>query len=189
MFCTNIIQITKFYKHYMREREREEKIKRKTPKPKCGRQCTWGKNLLFYNNFTTHHSSEKEKVISSLYIKKKTIRERESEKPITIGEDNTVCINQWAPSPVFRWCCHCSWCRLNENKFDLKTKWSVKKLLFVVFPELFFFFFGTILIAVIGGQINIIYNLSFPHVFHGKQWRGWESGTRTTLLYMYKRES
>ena len=156
-------------------------IKRKTPKPKCGRQCTCGKNLLLYNIFTTHQ--RKRKWETSLYQKKKkkkTIRERESEKPITIGEDNTVCINQWAPSPVFCCCCHCSWCRLNENKFDLKTKWSVKKLLFVVFPELFFFFFGTILIAVIGGQINIIYNLSFPHVFHGKQWRGWESGTQTT---------
>ena len=141
MFCTNIIQITKFYKHNMRERE--EKIKRKTPKPKCGRQCTLGKNLLFYNIFTTHYSSEKEKVRNFfVHKKKKTIRERESEKPITIGEDNTVCINQWAPSPVFCCCCHCSWCRLNENKFDLKTKWSVKKLLFMVFPELFFFFFG-----------------------------------------------
>ena len=124
------------------EREREEKIKRKTPKPKCGGQCTLGKNLLFYNIFTTHYSSEKEK-FRNLFVhkKKKNIRERESEKPITIGEDNTVCINQWAPSPVFRCCCHCSWCRLNENKFDLKTKWSVKKLLFIVFPELFFFFF------------------------------------------------
>ena len=99
MFFTNIIQITKFYEHNMREgereREREEMIKRKTPKPKCGRQCTLGKNLLFYNIFTTHYSSEKEKVRNLfVHTKKKNIRERESEKPITIGEDNTVCINQ-----------------------------------------------------------------------------------------------
>ena len=163
-------------------------IKRKTPKPKCGRQCTCGKNLLFYNIFTTHQ--RKRKWETSLYQKKKikTIRERESEKPITIGEDKTVCINQWAPTPVFCGRYHCSWCRL--NKFDLKTKWGVKKLL-IMFPELFFFFFfRTILMAVIGKQINIIYIICFFLMFSaGKQWRGWESGTRTTLLYMYKRES
>ena len=50
---------------------------------------------------------------------------------------------------------HCSWCQLNENKFDLKTKWSVKKILLIVCPEHFFFFFGTIHMSVIGRQINI----------------------------------
>ena len=49
--------------------------------------------FIIFLPLITHQ--RKRKLETSLYIKKKkNIRERESEKPITIGEDNTVCINQ-----------------------------------------------------------------------------------------------